>query len=687
VGARLVSDFVGNVRACRQELLTRWPRFVELAEWKEAQPEYKDKFGSYTNTTGKAISYLLQSAEDVAIEEMRLFYKEQLDIPILALMFDGILFEQHTDVQEKMQQAQTHVRKTFGWTYFKLDEKPFNCGWHVPSEESNNAIVAYKLTQLDGKFCCVMLESTPKVINTMALDDTSKKVTYKDIFHNVDNFVRGLGRVHSGFLMYKKTEKEEVEYDDKGNFSGTKKVQIFEGETTIYSKETKGGNVCATWYYSHKSTTADSCTFNLDLAPNLQKERDERGNRIYNLWKGLQELPIRSEKYSWVLEETKETVVVEKTTMAEEDGDDGKYQTEEEETREVTRWDTENPIMHFILHSLCNGCKERFDYLMLWCAITVTYPELKMPVGMVIKGPQGVGKGMLANKLMGSFFGSHFVHCSNPDHIMGEKNALIQLAVFTSMGECFLRGDHKAKAVLNSMLTDDIATLRKMFCDAVNIRTFNHIMISSNEDLCAYLDHDDCRFAVLNAMDTHANEPTYWKRVAGFMENDGGREGFLYHLMYGLRAEVNEATNGGKTPLNWIPQIKDMDRFEMKLLSMPPVQRWLYERVLTQKSGSLIQYTESEVSHNSIKYPLLLRKKNLYAVFMRDSQHKGKQFTTEATFTTDALKFLNTGRHIQGEAVHQEELHFAWRWRVHGCRRWVSRRIHRQYAPWVHGHM
>ena len=93
-------------------------------------------------------------------------------------------------------------------------------------------------------------------------------------------------------------------------------------------------------------------TFNLNLPPGLQKEPDQYGHVIYNMWRGLQVVPVPSTKYSWDISEVVET---------------------DAEGKVMRRWHTDNPIFHFVLHSLCGGCKERFDYLILWCAISVTY--------------------------------------------------------------------------------------------------------------------------------------------------------------------------------------------------------------------------------------------------------------------------------------------------------------------------
>ena len=217
------------------------------------------------------------------------------------------------------------------------------------------------------------------------------------------------------------------------------------------------------------------------------------------------------------------------------------------------------------------------------------------------------------------------------------------------MDECFQRGDHKAKAVFKSLLTESTAVLRKLFCDAVTIRTFNHIMISSNEDMCAYLDHDDRRFAVLFCMAAFANDKNYWRRVHKYIHTEGGREGFLYHLMYDLRPEVDRATNGGRTPLSYIPRIMDADRFEMKMLSAKPVQKWLYHSVLRLSDNDLVTYLGAKTSEKSTTYPLVVNKRKLYSRFLEDCSDRGKQYVNETAFAGDVLACLNTGKHTVPE--------------------------------------
>jgi hypothetical protein len=161
--------------------------------------------------------------------------------------------------------------------------------------------------------------------------------------------------------------------------------------------------------------------------------------------------------------------------------------------------------------------------------------------------------------------------------------------------------------------------------------------------MCAYLDHDDRRFAVLNCMDTHANDKAYWRKVAGFIAT-GGREGFLHYLLYNQRAAVDAATNKGRTPLSYIPMVMDADRWDMKLLSGKPVFKWLFN-ALSMRDSDLVRYVSAHTPTKCTMYPLVLSKKKLYSCFSEDCQDKGKQYVDETTFVNDFLKFVSSGRH------------------------------------------
>jgi hypothetical protein len=75
--------------------------------------------------------------------------------------------------------------------------------------------------------------------------------------------------------------------------------------------------------------------------------------------------------------------------------------------------------------NVCCGVKEHSEYLLNWMAYTVQRPERQGEVAVVMRGKEGVGKGVLA-KEFGRLLGSHYRHISQPGHLTGHFNAHLQ---------------------------------------------------------------------------------------------------------------------------------------------------------------------------------------------------------------------------------------------------------------------
>ena len=88
---------------------------------------------------------------------------------------------------------------------------------------------------------------------------------------------------------------------------------------------------------------------------------------------------------------------------------------------------------------MCKGDDTLFAYVMAWMAHAVQCPGEPAEVALVLRGDQGVGKGLFVREL-GALFGQHFVHVSHPRHLSGNFNAHLQDAVVVFADEAFLRG-------------------------------------------------------------------------------------------------------------------------------------------------------------------------------------------------------------------------------------------------------
>jgi hypothetical protein len=128
------SAFMKYVNACRKArdiLLHACPKFVEIA--KHTCEESKK-----TNVMGSAMSHLLQTVEDIALEATRLFFDKitnenrHVSYELKALIYAGMQLQPASDVKpdqitQHIVDATSHVRQLFGWTRFKLEQKPITC--------------------------------------------------------------------------------------------------------------------------------------------------------------------------------------------------------------------------------------------------------------------------------------------------------------------------------------------------------------------------------------------------------------------------------------------------------------------------------------------------------------------------------------------------------------------------------
>ena len=210
-------------------------------------------------------------------------------------------------------------------------------------------------------------------------------------------------------------------------------------------------------------------------------------------------------------------------------------------------------------------------WLMAWMADAVQHPERPAEIAVVLRGPRGAGKGVFARSF-GRLFSPHFVHVSNPRHLLGNFNAHLQDAIVVLADEVFLAGDRQAEGVLKMIITEPIIPIERKHRDVVSARNVIHLLIASNADWIIPAGHDERRFAVLDVSATHAQDHQYFAALAYELEH-GGLQAMLYDLLH-HQYDVNLRQPPMTTAL-----------FEQKLHSLEPFVRWWYDKLM---SGCLL---------------------------------------------------------------------------------------------------
>ncbi len=186
----------------------------------------------------------------------------------------------------------------------------------------------------------------------------------------------------------------------------------------------------------------------------------------------------------------------------------------------------------FLAHlreNVCQGDERLYDYLIGWLARMVQDPGSPGHVAVVLRGGKGVGKSFVARQV-GELFGRHFLHVSNPSHLIGNFNSHLRDAVFLFADEAFYAGDKRHASILKTLITEDTLQIEAKGIDVETAPNYVHLMMASNDEHVVPASGDERRFFVLDVGEAHQQDVDYFAAIAEQM-NNGGREALLHFLL------------------------------------------------------------------------------------------------------------------------------------------------------------
>jgi hypothetical protein len=177
---------------------------------------------------------------------------------------------------------------------------------------------------------------------------------------------------------------------------------------------------------------------------------------------------------------------------------------------------------------VCGGNEVWFDYLLKWMANAIQRPEKQGRVVVVMKGLEGVGKGLLG-RAMAHLFGQHGLQISHAKHLIGNFNAHLHDCVFMFADEAFYAGDRAHIGILNKIITEPTLEIERKRYDMVQSPNFLHIMMASNADWVIPASLQARRFFVLNVLATKREDEAYFQEIMNELDN-GGYAAMLHEL-------------------------------------------------------------------------------------------------------------------------------------------------------------
>ncbi|GEM_PF-480185 len=187
-------------------------------------------------------------------------------------------------------------------------------------------------------------------------------------------------------------------------------------------------------------------------------------------------------------------------------------------------------LRQLILDVLVDGDRGHFEYVMDWMAHMVQRPAEVAEVALCFKGKKGTGKGTLGRALA-ALAGSHGLHISSPEHLVGRFNSHLQNCVCLFADEAFWAGDKAGESKLKQLVTEPTIAYEGKGRDAVMGKNLVHIVMASNNDWVVPAGlGDERRFAVFEVNDSRRGDKDFFNALNRQLK-DGGLAAMLFDLL------------------------------------------------------------------------------------------------------------------------------------------------------------
>lgn len=187
-------------------------------------------------------------------------------------------------------------------------------------------------------------------------------------------------------------------------------------------------------------------------------------------------------------------------------------------------------FLNHVRDNVCQGVGEYYDYLLSWMARLVQQPATQGQAAVVLRGGQGVGKGLVA-RILGSLLGKHYLHVTDPKHIVGSFNSHLRSCLLLFADEAFYAGDKRHESNLKTLITEEFRSIEAKGVDVEQAPNFTKVILASNNSWVVPAGGNERRFFVLDVGDTQQQNTVYFSDMLDQINNQGGKEALLYHLL------------------------------------------------------------------------------------------------------------------------------------------------------------
>lgn len=220
-------------------------------------------------------------------------------------------------------------------------------------------------------------------------------------------------------------------------------------------------------------------------------------------------------------------------------------------------------FLDLMLEVICSGNEEHFAYLVKWCAFTVQFPGIPIEIAVMMRGPQGAGKGTFARTL-GKLFGRHFIHLDRSEQLTGKFNAQLSGRCLVFADEAFFAGDKRDLGALKRLITEPTLAVERKGIDIVQEANHTHLLMATNEEFAIPAGLKERRFFACSVSDHRTENHDYFSAITKQMDV----EGLQALLSYLLSIQVTH------DEIRRVPRTRELRKQQDMALSAE--MKWLY---------------------------------------------------------------------------------------------------------------
>lgn len=189
------------------------------------------------------------------------------------------------------------------------------------------------------------------------------------------------------------------------------------------------------------------------------------------------------------------------------------------------------------LYAVAGESQENYEYLYRWLARIIKHPRHKTNTCILIKSPQGTGKGTL-QEFMKAILGTKYAEQYCGTDILVEKfNGVLENKLFVAIDEGSSNNyNHSGK--MKNRITEPTIEIEEKGIKKRIVNNLMNIMIVTNDDIVVKIEESDRRYVMLKASSKYINNTSFFGNLKdNFLHNPIG----LYSVYkWFLNCDVDE---------------------------------------------------------------------------------------------------------------------------------------------------